>query len=99
MQKAVKNLKVSLLAAVIVSLASFFLKLTPCFKESKLSLCQIPSPFLDLVEPLPKYYNLSTNPILAIIIQFLVPFVLIYIVLLFSKVRQKKVIDFTKKSI
>ena len=99
MQKAAKNLKVSLLVAVIVSLASFFLKLTLCFKESKLSLCQIPSPFSDLTLPLPQYYNISNNPIFALIIQFVLPFLVIYLILLFSKTKQKKIIDFTRKSI
>lgn len=97
--RTIKNFKISVLAAIVVSLASFFLKLTPCFTNAKISLCQIPNPFLDITLPLSKFYNISNNPILAILVQFLIPFILVFIILFFFKIRKKKVIDFTRKSI
>lgn len=96
-KKTFKIAKISLAIAILITLLSFFIKLTPCFNDSKFGICIIPSPFSDLPKPLPEFYNLSDNPLLALIFQFSISFILIFIILLISKSKPKKILDLTKK--
>jgi hypothetical protein len=99
LQKTLKIIKNSAIIAFIIVIISFFIKLIPCIKESKFSLCTIPNPFLDLPNSPPQFYNISNNPILALILQFFIALILILLIILFSKSKPKKVIDFTKNKI
>jgi len=96
-----KHLNFSIFGAVIVSAVSFFIKIVPCTKTidttSSFSLCALPSIFQDLSETTAKYYTLSNNPLTGIVFQFVLAFLIIYILLSLSKKKSKKVVDLTKE--
>ncbi|MDP2926106.1 MAG: hypothetical protein Q8N99_07050 [Nanoarchaeota archaeon] len=94
-----KYLNKGAIAGVILVILSFFISLVPCKKQIGTGLCTLPNPFLALTSLTDIYYGISNNPLLALILQFLIPILLsLLLPFIFKKTEKKeKVIDLTKK--
>jgi len=101
-----KILNKGLIAGVVISALSFFLKIVPCttspvIAEPKYSwgLCQFENPFVgQIVGISQKFYGSFANPLAGLIIQFGVAFAVFTVIFtFFHKRRKKKILDLSKK--
>jgi len=103
--KITKILNYGIIAAVVVSTLSFFIKLIPCKTapviakpEYKWAFCKLPNPFGEqLVGTSTKFFGLSTDPLAALIFLFLAVLLVVFVILSITKKKQGKVVDFTEK--
>lgn len=104
MTKLIRTFNKAIIAAVIVSVISFFVSIVPCSKapvvaepEYKFSLCKLPNPFSEqLVGISEKFYTVTTDPLAGLILQFLAAFLVVMILLSIFKRKQRKIVDLTK---
>lgn len=95
--RIVKTINKGIMIGVIIVALSFLISLVPCIKEAGFGVCKLPNPFGNILTLNDKYYGISNNPLTGLILQFLIPFVLVILILLGSKKKGEKVVDFTKK--
>jgi len=103
--KITKILNYGIIAGVIASASSFFLKIIPCatspvIAEPKYSwsLCKLPNPFGEQIVGISnKFYGLSTDPLAALITTFIAVLLGVFLILSIIKKNKGKVIDLTNK--
>ncbi len=100
MPKILRILNKGLIAGVIASALSFVVPIIPCTKSGSLSLCKLPNPFKDpSTISNPNFYNLSTQPLAGLIIQFTAFFIIVSIIFfLLNKKSTAKILDLTPNS-
>ncbi len=100
-----KILSKGLLAGLVVSALSFFVKIIPCttspvIAEPKYNwgFCKLQNPFKEqLVGISQKFYSSFTDPMAGLIIQFIIAFAIFTIIFtFFHKRKKRKILDLTK---
>ena len=94
--KILKILNNGMIAGILVSALSFIVPLIPCKKEQGLSLCKLPNPTSNLPDSLPKFYNISTNPLTGLVFQFIIVLIVFSLLFLLLKRKESKILDLTK---
>ena len=101
-----KILNKGLIAGLVVSVLSFFLKIVPCTSSPVIAepiyswgSCKLPNPFVEnIIGISQRFYGSFTNPLAGIIIQFAIAFAIFTIIFIFFHNRKKKkVLDLTGK--
>ncbi len=101
--KTLRIFNKALIVGIVVSVVSFFFRITPCTKladagnssKAAIGLCDLPSPFESLPTITSKYYNISNNPITGLILQFLIPAAIFILIFLLVRRKTGKVLDLT----
>jgi len=105
MPKFIKILNKGLISAIVVSALSFFIPLVPCTKapvianpEYSFAICKLPNPFGEpLLGISQKFYNVSTEPLAGLILQFILATIIITAILVILKRKKGKIVDLTNK--
>jgi glycerol uptake facilitator-like aquaporin len=97
LSKLMKIAKIGAITGAVVALASFFIRLVPCSDKGSWKLCALPSLLVDMTETTSKYYGLTNNPITGLFLQFLIPLVLLFLIMLLLKKKRAKVLDLTRR--
>ena len=103
--KIQKILNKGLIAGLVVSALSFFLRMVPCttspvIAEPKYSwgICRLPNPFGEKIVGLStRYFNISTEPMAGLILQFIIALGLFTIIFMLFRRKTKKILDLTNK--
>lgn len=100
-KKLATTMRNAAIAGLAVDLMSFVIGIVPCrtyFEtSSSFGFCAIQSPLIDITDASTKFYGFSNNPVLALIVQFLIGFIIYLIISTIIRKRKSKVIDLTKK--
>lgn len=95
--RLVKSLKWGIMAGLVITIVSFLISIVPCIKSAGIGVCTLPSPFSDLMNLDNKYYGFSNNPLTGLLLQFIIPLILVFLIILNTKKTKEKVVDYTKK--
>lgn len=103
--KILRVLNKSLIIAVAISILSFIIPIVPCKTAPVVatpvyawSMCKLPNPFTQqLVGISTKYWAISTEALLGLVIQFLIILVLFTAIFMLLRRKAAKVLDLTRK--
>lgn len=97
-KKLLKSINIGIYIGLLVSILSFLISLVPCKKEAGIGVCKLPNPFSDLITLTDKYYLISNNPISGLMLQFIIPLLIVFIISFrLKKENKEKLVDYTKK--
>ena len=93
-----KSLKWGVIAGLVITIISFLISIVACLKQAGIGVCVLPSPFSNMVSLDNIYYGISNNPLSGLLMQFLIPLILVFIIAFGSKKKTNgKIVDYTKK--
>ena len=101
--KLSKSLKISIITGAVVSALSLLIKLVPCKiltkANSSWGLCNVPITDLGQTDLNNLFFNITNNPIPGLLLQFIIFTIIVYLLMVFIKVKPKKnrVLDLTRK--
>jgi hypothetical protein len=95
--KLVKSSRNGIIAGLVITILSFFIAIIPCIKTAGIGVCSFGNPFANLTDLSDKYYGFSNNPMTGLVFQFLIPFVIVFLITFNIKKKKERIVDYTKK--